>query len=179
MGRIHRWGMIFAFLVIMGCAYIGIKMVFIEDKDSEVPAVTGMQLVDAVDALQERGLLAKVDKVDSPMAADTVVSQNLSAGEKVSKGKVVLLRVSKGGAIQPIPDVRGLKFEEGVRKLSEAGFKVDKVTRVTDKLKPSGTIIAQNPASPQQVAANCMVSLLVGVVSFITTLRTASARSLS
>ena len=161
MGRIHRWGMIFAFLVIMGCAYIGIKMVFIEDKDSEVPAVTGMQLVDAVDALQERGLLAKVDKVDSPMAADTVVSQNLSAGEKVSKGKVVLLRVSKGGAIQPIPDVRGLKFEEGVRKLSEAGFKVDKVTRVTDKLKPSGTIIAQNPASPQQVAANCMGSLLV------------------
>ena len=161
MGKFHRWGMIFAFLVIVGCAYIGIKLVFIEDKDSEVPAVTGMQLVDAVDALQEKGLLAKVDKVDSPMPADTVVSQNLSAGEKVSKGKVVLLRVSKGGAIQPIPDVRGLKFEEGVKRLSEAGFKVDKVTRVTDKLKPSGTIIAQNPASPQQVAANCMVSLLV------------------
>ena len=52
MGRIHRWGMILAFLVIIGCAYIGIKMVFIEDKDSEVPSVTGMQLVDAVDALQ-------------------------------------------------------------------------------------------------------------------------------
>ena len=173
MGRIHRWGMILAFLVIIGCAYIGIKMVFIEDKDSEVPSVTGMQLVNAVDALQERGLLAKVDKVDSPMPADTVVSQNLSAGEKVSKGKVVLLRVSKGGAIQPIPDVRGLKFEEGVKKLSEAGFKVDKITRVTDRLKPSGTIIAQNPASPQQVAANCMVSLLVssgtsGESSFVT-----------
>ena len=161
MGKFHRWGMIFAFLVIIGCAYIGIRMVFVEDKDSEVPSVTGMQIVDAVDALQEKGLLAKVDKVDSALPADTVVSQNLKAGEKVSRGKVVLLRVSKGGAILPIPDVRGMKFEEGVKKLSESGFKVDKIKRVTDKLKPSGTIIAQNPSSPQQVAASCMVSLLV------------------
>ena len=173
MGRFHRWGMIFAFIVILVCAYAGIKMVFIEDKNAEVPSVTGMQLVDAVDALQSRGLLAKVDKVDSAQTADTVVSQNLPAGEKVSKGKVILLRVSKGGAIQLIPDVRGMKFEDGVRKLSDSGFKVDSVVRVTDKLKPSGTIIAQNPASPQQVAANCMVSLLVssgakGENSFVT-----------
>ncbi|MBR4401423.1 MAG: PASTA domain-containing protein [Synergistes sp.] len=161
MGKFHRWGMILAFLVIVGCAYIGIRMVFVEDKDSEVPSVTGMQIVDAVDALQEKGLLAKVDKVDSALPADTVVSQNLQAGEKVARGKVVLLRVSKGGAIQPIPDVRGMKFEEGVKKLSEAGFKVNKVKRVADALKPAGTIIAQNPSAPQQVSSSCMVSLLV------------------
>lgn len=161
MGKLHRWGMIIAFIIIVGCAYIGIRMVFMEDKDADVPSVTGMQLVDAVDALQQKGLLAKVDRVDSPMAAETVVSQNLPAGEKVSKGKVILLRVSKGGAIQLIPDVRSLSFEEGVKRLSDAGFKVNNVTRVTDRLQPDGTIIAQNPASPQQVAANCMVSLLV------------------
>ncbi|MCF0247149.1 MAG: PASTA domain-containing protein, partial [Synergistes sp.] len=84
MGKVHRWGMILAFLVIIGCAYIGVKMVFMEDKDSEVPTVTGMQIVDAVDKLQERGLLAKVDKVDSPLPADVVVSQNLAGGEKVA-----------------------------------------------------------------------------------------------
>lgn len=161
MGKFHRWGMLLAFLVIVGCAYMGIRMVFVEDKDSEVPSVTGMQIVDAVDALQEKGLLAKVDKVDSALPADTVVSQNLQAGEKVARGKVVLLRVSKGGAIQPIPDVRGMKFEEGVKKLSEAGFKVNKVKRVADALKPAGTIIAQNPSAPQQVSSSCMVSLLV------------------
>ena len=161
MGRIHRWGMIVAFLVIIGCAYLGVKMVFVEDKDVAVPGVTGMQLVDALNALQTRGLLAKVDKVDSSAPEDTVVAQNLSAGEKVSKGKVVLLRVSKGGAAQAIPDVRGLKFEEGVKMLGDAGFKVDRVVRVTDKLTPSGTVIAQNPAAPQRVSSNCMVTLLV------------------
>ncbi|HIT03870.1 MAG TPA: PASTA domain-containing protein [Candidatus Caccocola faecipullorum] len=161
MGRIHRWGMLVAFLVIIGCAYLGVKMVFVEDKDVAVPGVTGMQLVDALNVLQTRGLLAKVDKVDSSAPEDTVVAQNLSAGEKVSKGKVVLLRVSKGGAAQAIPDVRGLKFEEGVKMLSDAGFKVDRVVRVTDKLTPSGTVIAQNPAAPQRVSSNCMVTLLV------------------
>lgn len=161
MGKIHRLGMLVAFLVIIGCAYLGVKMVFVEDKDVDVPGVTGMQLVDALNALQTRGLLAKVDKVDSSAPEDTVVAQNLRAGDKVSKGKVVLLRVSKGGAAHAIPDVRGLKFEEGVKMLGEAGFKVDRVVRVTDKLTPSGTVIAQNPAAPQRVSSNCMVTLLV------------------
>lgn len=161
MGRIHRLGMLVAFLVIIGCAYLGVKMVFVEDKNVDVPGVTGMQLVDALNALQTRGLLAKVDKVDSSAPEDTVVAQNLRAGDKVSKGKVVLLRVSKGGAAHAIPDVRGLKFEEGVKMLSDAGFKVDRVVRVTDKLTPSGTVIAQNPAAPQRVSSNCMVTLLV------------------
>ncbi|MCF0247870.1 MAG: PASTA domain-containing protein, partial [Synergistes sp.] len=97
----------------------------------------------------------------SPLPADVVVSQNLAGGEKVARGKVVLLRVSKGGAARPIPDVRGLRFEEGVKRLGDSGFKIKKVNYVQDKIKPAGTIIAQNPASPQQVASNCMVSLLV------------------
>lgn len=153
--------MVIAFIVIIASAYFGIKTVFVEDKSATVPNMVGLQLVDAVEALQKEGLLAKVDQVDSPERADTVISQNLPAGEKVSKGKVVIVRVSKGGSLLPVPDVRGLKFEEGVKRLSEAGFKVDEITRVTDKLKPAGSIIAQNPAAPQQVAANCMVSLLV------------------
>lgn len=165
MGKIQRWGTVLAFIVIIVCAYVGIKTIFIEDRDATVPSMTGMQLVDAVEALQREELLAKVDQIDSPEKPDTVISQSIPGGEKVAKGKVVLLRVSKGGAIMPLPDVRGLSFEEGVKRLSEAGFKVDSVLRVTDKLKPSGSIIAQNPAAPQQVPANCMVSLLVSTGS--------------
>lgn len=173
MGRIHRWGMFAALVVIIACAYLGVKMVFVEDKDVAVPGVTGMQLVDALNALQSRGLLAKVDKIDASAPADTVVSQNISAGEKAARGKVVLLRVSKGGAARAIPDVRGMKFEESVKTLSDAGFKVDRVVRVTDALTASGTVIAQNPAAPQRVSSNSMVTLLVssgakGENSFVT-----------
>lgn len=165
MGKIHRWSMLIAFIIIIVCAFIGIKAVFVEDRSTTVPEMVGMQLADAADALQKQGLLAKFDRVDSPEPADTVISQSLPAGEKVSKGKVIILRVSKGGAIALIPDVRGMKFEEGIRKLSESGFKVSSIMRVVDKTKTAGSIIAQNPEAPQQVAANCMVSLLVSVGS--------------
>lgn len=161
MNRIHRWGMIVAFIVILVSGYFAIKTVFIEDKSATIPKMVGMQLVDAVDALQKEGLLAKIDQVDSPLRADTVVSQNSPEGEKVAKGKVVVLRVSKGGSLMPLPDVRGMKFEEAVSRLNEAGFKVSTVTRVTDKFKPAGTIIAQNPAAPQHISASSMISLLV------------------
>jgi len=161
MGKIHRWGLILAFIVIILCAYFAVKIVFVEDKSAVVPQLVGLQLVEAVDALQKEGLLAKIDQVDSPLKADTVVSQNLPAGEKIGKGKVVILRVSKGGALLPLPDVRGLKYEEAVNRLAEAGFKVNNVQRVTDRLKPAGTVIAQNPAAPQQIAASTMISLLV------------------
>lgn len=161
MNKIHRWGVIIAFIVILACSYLAVRTVFIEDKTSTVPEMTGVQLVEAVEALQKEGLLAKIDQVDSPLRADTVVSQSIPKGEKVARGKVIVLRVSKGGALLPLPDVRGMKFEEGVNKLGEAGFKVSGTTRVTDKFKPAGTIIAQNPAAPQQVSATSMVSLLV------------------
>lgn len=161
MNKVHRWGMIIAFIVILISGYFAVKTVFIEDKSAVIPKMVGMQLVDAVDALQREGLLAKIDQVDSPLRADTVVSQNIPEGEKVAKGKVVVLRVSKGGSLMPLPDVRGIKFEEAVSRLNEAGFKVSTVTRVTDKLKPAGTIIAQNPAAPQHISASSMISLLV------------------
>ena len=161
MNRVHRWGMIAAFLVILASGYFAVRTVFIEDKSATVPKMVGLQLVEAVDALQKEGLLAKVDRVESPLRADTVASQNIQGGEKIARGKVVVLRVSKGGALLPLPDVRGMKFEEGVGKLGEAGFKVSGVTRVTDKLRPAGTIIAQNPASPQEVSATTMISLLI------------------
>jgi beta-lactam-binding protein with PASTA domain len=157
--------MLIAFVVIIVCAFIGVRAVFVENRSASVPEMVGMQLADAADSLQKQGLLAKFDRVDSPEPADTVVSQSLPSGEKVSKGKVIILRVSKGGAIAPIPDVRGMTFEEGIRKLGESGFKVSSIMRVADKTKPAGSIIAQNPEAPQQVAANCMVSLLVSVGS--------------
>ncbi|MDO4988364.1 MAG: PASTA domain-containing protein, partial [Synergistes sp.] len=161
MGKFHKFGIAIALITIIVCAFVGIKLVFMDDKNTKVPSVTGMHAVDAADTLQKCGLLAKIDKVDSTMPSEMVVSQNIPAGEHVARGEVILLRVSKGGMRISIPDVRTMKFEDGVKTLSEAGFKVAKVTRVTDKEKAPGIIIAQNPSSPQQVPENCMVSLLV------------------
>lgn len=44
-----------------------------------------------------------------------------------------------------IPDVRGMTFAEAAKTLDSLGFSVGNVLRVTDPLKPAGTVIAQNP----------------------------------
>ena len=161
MNRFFRFGMLLALLVILGSGFMALKIVFSESPDVEVPALAGLSMVEAVDSLEKLGLLAKVDQVDSTQEAGTVISQWPEAGEGVPKGKVVLLKVSKGGERLSLPDVRGLEFGEAVRRLSDGGFKVAEILRVADPLKAAGTVIAQNPAAPAMIPATTSVSLLV------------------
>ena len=161
MGKAYRFIMIATLIVIATCAWLGIRTIFVGDRNIKVPSVVGMRLVEAVDSLQTEGLLAKIDEVDSSERAGTVVSQNIPGGEMISRGKVVLLKVSRGGSAIPVPDVRGLRYEEAVTRLSDAGFKIEKVIRVTDKLKPAGTVIAHNPSAPQVIPSGEMITLLV------------------
>lgn len=161
MNSFFRWGMILALLVIVGCGVIAVRIVFVEDSDVTVPSLVGMSMTDAAVSLQQVGLLAKVDQVDSSQPTGTVISQHIEAGQRVGKGKVVLIKVSKGGERIPVPDVRGLEFGEAVRALDQAGFKAGSVLRVTDSLKPAGSVIAQNPAAPALVGGNRAIQLLV------------------
>ena len=161
MSRFFRIGMLLALLVILGSGFVALKIVFSESPDVEVPTLVGLSMVEAVDGLEKLGLLAKVDQVDSTQGAGTVISQWPEAGEGVPRGKVVLLKVSKGGERLALPDVRGLEFGEAVRRLSDGGFKVSEILRVKDPLKAAGTVIAQNPAAPAMIPVTTSVSLLV------------------
>ena len=60
MGKIHRWGMVIAFIVIIASAYFGIRTIFVEDQNATVPSMVGLPLVDAVEALQKESLLLKL-----------------------------------------------------------------------------------------------------------------------
>ena len=57
--------MLLALLVILGSGFMALKIVFSESPDVEVPALAGLSMVEAVHSLEQLGLLAKVDQVDS------------------------------------------------------------------------------------------------------------------
>jgi serine/threonine-protein kinase len=161
MSRIVRWGLILTTLVILGSAALAVKIVFFEDSDVTAPSFVGRPAAEAGDEAAKLGLLVRLDPTASSQPEGTVVSQWPEAGSPIRKGKVVILKVSRGGERLPVPDVRGLEFGEAVRRLSEAGFKVGEILRVSDPLKPAGTVIAQNPAAPASTAATRGVALLV------------------
>lgn len=161
MNRLFRWGIVIALLVLVVSGLMAIRIIFVDDNETDVPHLIGMSAVDATNSLQNVGLSARIDLVDSDQSKDTVISQVPTSGNKVERGKIVTIKVSRGGTQTQIPDVRGMEFSEAVKTLDASGFKTGTVTRVTDNLKPSGTVIAQNPASPALVLNNRMVELLV------------------
>jgi len=156
-----RWTMLLLVLVIAGSAAAAFYFVFMGGRTISMPAVEGMISSEAVATLQKAGLLVRVDQVTSQLPAGTVVSQWPGASEKVAKGRLVTLKVSRGGEKKSLPDVRGMEFNEAKTKLAEAGFQVGDVLRVADPAKPAGSVLAQSPAAPAMVGPETRIDLLL------------------
>jgi serine/threonine-protein kinase len=159
--RLFSWGIFIAVLVLVGSGFIAIKMVFGPNDEAETPSLIGVSAVEATNLLQTAGLSARIDQVDSNHPEGIVIAQSIEPGGKTTKGMIVTLKVSRGGALVKIPDVRSKEFPEAAKELEDAGLKVGTVVRVSDQLKQPNSVIAQNPAAPAMVMNNRMVDLLV------------------
>lgn len=161
MNRLFSWGILIAVLILVGSGIMALRIVFVADEEIIVPSLVGSTAVEAANRLQSVGLAALIDQVESEQPEGEVIQQSIPAGQKVEKGKVVNIRISKGGSKLQIPDVRGMTFAEATRELDAVGFKIGTIVRVTDPLKTAGTVIAQNPAAPARASGNKMVELLI------------------
>jgi serine/threonine-protein kinase len=153
--------MLLLVLVIAGSATAAFYFVFMGGRTISMPAVEGMMSTPAVESVQKLGLLVRIDQVTSQLPSGTVVSQWPASGEKVARGRLVALKVSRGGERKALPDVRGLEFGEARAKLAEAGFQIGDVLRVADPRKPGGTVIAQSPSAPAMVPLDNRIDLLL------------------
>jgi serine/threonine-protein kinase len=161
MNKVVRWGLLLSTLVVLGSAALAVKIVFFDSHDVVVPSLIGKSAAESGGEAQKLGLLVRIDRISSTQPEGVVVSQWPDAGGSIQAGRVLILKVSKGGDRLPVPDVRGLDFGEAVRRISEVGLKVGDVLRVSDPLKPAGTVIAQNPASPASIPPSRSVGLLM------------------
>lgn len=161
MNRFFRWGILLALLVMVVCGVIAVRIIFVPDEGVAVPSLVGLQADIALARLEAVGLSAQIDQVNSGQPSGAVISQSMDPGQKAARGAKVFIKVSKGGALIQVPDVRGAEFAAAVKQLDAAGFKVGTVLRVSDQIKSPGTVIAQNPAFPAMIPGNRMVDLLV------------------
>jgi serine/threonine-protein kinase len=110
---------------------------------TEVPDVVGSAEDDAVAALEDAGLEARVARVPSDEEEGIVVAQAPQAGADARRGSAVRVNVSGGPGAAPVPDVTGLPSEEAVAALREAGLSAEQ--REVDGDDPAGTVVAQEP----------------------------------
>ncbi|MFC5996141.1 Stk1 family PASTA domain-containing Ser/Thr kinase [Pseudonocardia hispaniensis] len=128
-----------------------------------VPDVTGQDESSAKDTLQQAGFDVKVSEVDGSGEAGTVVGTNPAAGTQAPKGSTVTLQVSKGNRnSQPVPSVIGLKAQDAVKELADAGYQSAlRGQPVTDRSQDN-RVIAQNPSAGQTGDPDKPVVLTVG-----------------
>jgi serine/threonine-protein kinase len=123
-----------------------------------VPNVVGMKLKEARAALDDAGLKAKVQEVDSDDPKNQVVEANPAPGVMVNSGQEVTLSVSKGP--RQVPDVRGKKQGEAEQILRDAGFD-PQVRQAPDTTEPKGTVVDQFPQPPKTAKQGDQVLIFV------------------
>jgi beta-lactam-binding protein with PASTA domain len=123
-----------------------------------VPNVVRLQQREAVQRLNQRGLIARLKTRAGSAEPGTVVAQDPSPGADVVRHSVVTLTVS---AVQTeaVPNVVGKRESAAVSALRAQGFQVKTIGTVSSK--PSGTVLAQNPPAGERLADGSTVTLRV------------------
>jgi serine/threonine-protein kinase len=125
----------------------------------DVPDVRGDQATDAVAEITQRGLVAKVARINSDKETGTVTAQDPAPGTRVDKGTKVRINVSEGPKPVAVPPVVGVPYEQAAAELQGAGFAVAR--RDVDSHDPKGTVVQEDPAANSLAAKGSTVTLYV------------------
>lgn len=108
----------------------------------EVPAgLVGASAQDARAALEAIQLGATVlEEYDETVPMGAIISASADPGELLERGTKVTLRMSKGPAPIPVPNVIGMTGSAATKKLEDQGFKVQGIEG-----SPSGTVLQTDP----------------------------------
>lgn len=163
-------GLSFVALMVVGvlAALVGFLLTMRSPEAVAVPKAVGMELVDAIEAIQEFGLVPQVEQATfpDPGSKGKVMQQNPTAGTSVRVGREVALVVSSGTSYDKVANYVGRNIEE-VRQEIKTEFTSDNpVLRLKDisytfDESDVGTIIAQEPEPGVGLHGAIQLKLLV------------------
>ena len=137
--------------------------ILIHDDTTTVPLVTGLPQSEAEAALTAAGLVAKIEYTASDTVAEgIVVSQSLSDGQKVSKGREIELTVSSGAAKVEVPPLVGSSQRIAQLTLPNLGLNVEIDSEYNDEVDKD-QVIMQSPEGGTQVEPGSTVKLLISL----------------
>jgi serine/threonine-protein kinase len=121
-----------------------------------IPDLSGQNINDARNALQQLGLTAVERYKDSDQPRDQVIGQNPKPGTGAANNAEVTLDVSKGPAQLVVPDLTNQPCQQAQVVLQQNGLG----SRVNGN--PGGVVRFQNPGPNTPVAPGTEVGLLCG-----------------
>jgi beta-lactam-binding protein with PASTA domain len=133
-----------------------------------VPDVEGMSASAAAGVLRDAGLDSSTRSIASDEQADTVLEQTPTAGEEVSKGTIVALRIAEERDTQPttpqagtvrVPDLVGTTSGDARSRLRAVGLRFTQ--RPVESQRPAGEVVSQSPRGGATLREGGTVTLRV------------------
>jgi beta-lactam-binding protein with PASTA domain/predicted Ser/Thr protein kinase len=131
-----------------------------EAKPVGVPEVVGLTEAQAIEKIEELGLVPEVERGPSAeQPAGRVFEQEPRSGTDVARGETVLIRVSTGPPLTTVPNVVGRQYEDALDDLDQASLSARRVQVFSDR--PPGEVVAQRPRPGAEVREGSTVRLSV------------------
>lgn len=127
----------------------------------DVPLAVNLDAEEAKDLLEAAGLEPRVEEAfDDRAAAGLVIRQDPAAGSSVQRLTPVIVTVSRGPSLAPLPNVVGLPVENARATLDRGGFQVIEVAAFNEDV-PAGTVLGQEPLAGAVVDRRSVVVMQI------------------
>ena len=135
----------------------------LQDKAAEMFPKAKTSIKAAYEAVEKEGLKLQVheSRHDKKVPKRVVLTQNPPAGRKVREGRTVLVAVSLGPELMPVPKLEGESLRSAKIALSNAKLRLGKVTFVDPTYGEDEAVTKQNPGYGKQVQRGQEVHLTV------------------
>jgi eukaryotic-like serine/threonine-protein kinase len=156
-----------AFVAVLLAVGIGVRALITAEPppppDVTVPAVVGLTLDDALDALAgaDLRLLRLLEAERDDVAPGTVVAQLPAGGATVPSGSGVDVTVARAPTLTTVPSVAGLPEAEALRRLRESGLTPGPLVREPDPGSTAGTVLRIDPGPGRRVPVGTVVTVVV------------------
>ncbi|MEN6444752.1 MAG: PASTA domain-containing protein [Candidatus Cloacimonas sp.] len=129
----------------------------------EVPSVVGMTLAQAKQILKEEKLhtIVKDSLFSDVAAAEVILEQDPTGGEKIHQDGTVYLIISKGSSTVAIPTITGKPFQEVFILLRNLDLYSSVVDSTYSDIYPANTVIRSIPSSGEKALKKSTVKLIL------------------
>jgi eukaryotic-like serine/threonine-protein kinase len=153
-------GAVLALLVAGFLLYDTVKSQFGGAEQVAVPYVVGLRQAEAVNGIENKGLVPRVRRVsNSDVEEGIVFKQQPEAGRRVDKEAAVIIDVSAGKPEVTVPSVVGQSSTDAVAELTRVGLDAQIVDVNSDR--DEGTVTAQFPTAGTVVVEGTRVRVNV------------------
>jgi eukaryotic-like serine/threonine-protein kinase len=128
-----------------------------------VPEVKDLEIKEAYEVIEEAGLKLQVheSRYDKKVQKRVVLSQDPAGGRKVRKGRTILVVVSLGPELIPVPKITGESLRTAKIALSNSKLRIGKVTFDEASYGQDEEVVKQNPSAGKEVPRGQEIHLTV------------------